>query len=160
MNRRNQEIVSDEELLAHLKKNYIYDAERGVVMNRKLNRVVKGSNDTQGYKYTCIRLKGQHLPIRLHRLVWVLVYGRFPTQIDHINGVETDNRIENLREVSAKENADNRVWAWKPNSRTGLPGVYKDGSDFRICNLGVRFFFHDKYEAFQTLINFGRMFKS
>ena len=33
MNRRNQEIVSDEALLAHLKKHYIYDAERGVVLD-------------------------------------------------------------------------------------------------------------------------------
>ena len=49
MNRRNQDIVSDEALVAHLKRNYIYDAERGVLVNRKLNRVVKGTINGMGY---------------------------------------------------------------------------------------------------------------
>ena len=96
MNRRNQEIVSDEALVAHLVKNYTYDAKRGVVVNRKLRRVVKGTIDTRGYLNTRIRLDDQHPNIRLHHIVWVVVHGRLPMQIDHINGDKTDNRIENL----------------------------------------------------------------
>ena len=159
MNRRDQTIVSDEALVAHLVKNYTYDRERGVVVNRRLNRVVKGSVNSIGYVKTRLWIGGQHPTIRLHHIVWVVVYGRLPTQIDHINGDKTDNRLENLREVSASENDANRVWAWKPNARTGLPGVSDAKSGFQISSSGQRLYFSDKYEAFFHLILLGRMFK-
>ena len=160
MNRRDQTIVSNEALVAHLVKNYTYDRERGVVVNRRLNRVVKGSVNSVGYMHTRIRLGAQFPTIRLHHMVWVLMYGRLPTQIDHINGDKTDNRLENLREVTYSENDANRVWAWKPNARTGLPGVYahKDGR-FKISHSGKCLYFRDKHEAFFHLILLGRMFK-
>ena len=159
MNRRNQEILSDEALVAHLKKHYIYDAERGVVVNRKLNRVVKGTINSAGYVQTCLRVSGQHPNIQLHHMVWAVVYGYFPEVIDHINGDKTDNRLENLREVSQSENIKNTVHPWRPNARTGLPGVYKHSSGFRISNSGKRLSFRDKYEAFHAVVLLGRMFK-
>lgn len=39
-----------------------------------------------------------------HRVIWCMVYGYWPDQIDHINGVRDDNRIVNLRDVSNQEN--------------------------------------------------------
>lgn len=45
-----------------------------------------------------------------HHLIFLLYHGRLPAKgmvIDHINGVKTDNRIENLREVSRQGNALN-----------------------------------------------------
>ena len=159
MNRRNQEIVSDERLVAHLVKNYTYDRERGVVVNRKLNRVVKGCMNSAGYMLTRLRIGGQLPSIPLHHMVWVTVHGRFPTQIDHIIGDASDNRIENLREVSYSENNKNKIHPWRPNARTGLPGVYEEASGFRIKNSSTRFFFRDKYEAFHAVVLLGRMFK-
>ena len=160
MNRRNQEIVSDEALVAYLVKNYTYDAERGVVVNRKLNRVVKGCINGRGYMDTRLWLAGKQPHIQLHHMVWVVTHGCFPKVIDHINGDASDNRIENLREVSAKENSDNRMWAWRPNPRTGVPGVSAVNRGFHIRLFTKRFFFTDKYEAFHTLILLGRTFKS
>lgn len=45
-----------------------------------------------------------------HRLIWFLHYKNWPkNQIDHINGNRTDNKIENLREVTARQNSQNQV---------------------------------------------------
>ena len=57
-----------------------------------------------------------------HRLAWLYVYGYFPeNSIDHINRRRTDNRIENLREVSNSCNIRNS----KPhsNNTSGVKGV-------------------------------------
>ena len=158
MNRREQTIVSDEALVAHLVENYTYDRERGVVVNRRLNRVVKGTVNNVGYVITRLWICGQHPTIKLHHMVWMVVHGRLPTQIDHINGDKTDNRLENLREVTYSENDANRVWAWKPNARTGLPGVYAVNGVYRI-RLKSQIYFPDKYEAFFHSVLLGRMFK-
>ena len=150
--------MSDEALVAHIVKNYTYDRERGVVVNRRLRRVVKGGVFLRGYKKIDCRVDGRRCTVQYHRAVWAVVYGRFPTQIDHINGDKTDNRLENLREVTYSENDANRVWAWKPNARTGLPGVYAVNGVCRI-RLKSQIYFPDKYEAFFHLVILGRMFK-
>lgn len=45
-----------------------------------------------------------------HRVIWELHNGPIPEgmQIDHINHIRSDNRIENLRLVTAKENGRNK----------------------------------------------------
>ena len=159
MNRRDQTIVSDEALVAYIVKNYTYDRERGVVVNKKLRRVVKGTVDGRGYPHTRLRLEGQHPTIRLHHMVWAVVHGRFPSQIDHINGNPLDNRLENLREVSSSENMLNIVHRWKPNARTGLPGVCQKEREFVIF-VKKWIHFRDKYEAFFHSILLGRMFRN
>jgi hypothetical protein len=43
-----------------------------------------------------------------HRVAWALHHGNWPKdQIDHINGVKTDNRICNLREATNSQNGKN-----------------------------------------------------
>ena len=151
--------ANQEEIVAHLQERYTYDAEQGVVRNRK-GQVIKGFDDKDGYLLLNMWLAdGRHV-IKLHQLVWVLCRGCLPTQIDHLNGNPKDNRIENLREVSRSENDMNRMWTWKPNAKTGLPGVSQCKGGFLATVQGKPLFFRDKYEAFYTLTMFGRMFSA
>jgi hypothetical protein len=56
-----------------------------------------------------------------HRIIFLMHYGYLPKTIDHINGIKTDNRIENLREVTTSQNQHNRKI--NLNSSSGVKNV-------------------------------------
>jgi hypothetical protein len=61
-----------------------------------------------------------------HRLAWLHVHGAWPeADIDHLNGVRTDNRIANLRSVTRGVNLQN-LRAAQRNSKSGFLGVSWD----------------------------------
>ena len=58
------------------------------------------------------------------RLAWLLTHGRWPEGvIDHINGDPSDDRAENLRDVTFKTNSQNQRRAQLSNKSSGLLGV-------------------------------------
>ena len=72
-----------------------------------------------GYKVGCVR--GDRL--MAHRVAWAIYHGRWPQgQIDHINGDPSDNRIENLREVSQAINCRNK--RLRKDNASGIAGVH------------------------------------
>lgn len=78
-----------------------------------------GSTDAHGYRITHVFGR----MIKIHRLVWLIEFGEWPSaEIDHINGVKSDNRIENLRDASRITNAQN-IGKPNSNSTSGFRGV-------------------------------------
>ena len=153
-------------LAARIQRNYDYDDRSGKLVNRKTGKVVRGRKGAQRngeYRYLNMHFSasGKDCQFQMHKIVWAWHHGRFPTmQIDHVNGNGFDNRIENLREVSPSENMRNMVYPWKPNADTGLPGVYKNGSGYRIKIAHHHYYFRDRFEAFYHLTLLGRRFKN
>ena len=87
--------------------------------NRNAERPAGTVNKIIGYAIVCVDGKQRYA----HRLAWLYVYGQWPDgSIDHINGIRTDNRIENLRDVSHKTNMQNIRSANSRNS-SGFLGV-------------------------------------
>lgn len=84
---------------------------------------VAGSPSIKGY--VLIGIDGR--VYRAHRLAWLYVHGSWPEHyIDHINGVVTDNRIENLRDVSNTINMENQKYAPSHNKSCGVLGVSRE----------------------------------
>lgn len=79
---------------------------------------VAGSVGRRGYRNISI----DNVLFKAHRLVWLYVYGVWPSdQIDHINGDKDDNRLANLRVVTNAENCRNRSISTR--NATGVVGV-------------------------------------
>jgi len=150
------ERISLEELKVRLR----YEPETGRFFRLvKLNRSVSkyGIGTATGYVTTTGRRVVSLAPhglFREHRLAFLYMTGRWPGEVDHINGDQSDNRWCNLREVTHRQNQQNKLRPYA-NNKVGLLGVYKKRKRFaaRIVvdgkgiNLGV---FDCPHEAHAT----------
>ncbi len=78
---------------------------------------VVGTPTSRGYLRTKIGGKGYFV----HRIIWKLLNGNEPLEIDHINGDSLDNRITNLRSVSRSVNMKNQKL--RSDNKSGVPGI-------------------------------------
>ena len=161
MNKKHLTEAEQQELLLRMKKNYTYDAKSGRLTSSRYGRTIRGGKrDKGGYLSIHCNIDKRRINVFVHHAVWAVCKGRWPEQqIDHINGNKHDNRIENLREVSQSENNMNVLHPWKPNAKTGLPGVYKTKGGFQIVVASNRYHFRDRYLAFYHLTLLGRRYK-
>lgn len=84
----------------------------GNVRNIKRGNMLKGRLDMYGYYRVILYKKGlRYKSFQIHRLV-AMAFIHNPNnkpQVDHVNTIRVDNRVENLRWVTYKENNLNPV---------------------------------------------------
>lgn len=142
---------------ARLREVLKYDPVTGLFVNlvtrsnsSKAGQVIGALDNSTGY----LKLGLDGKTYNLHRLAWLHVHGEWPEgQIDHINGIRSDNRFCNLRDVPQRMNLQNRRSATS-GSKSGLLGVYWHGhsrlwhavigASGKTHSLG---YFKDKHEA-------------
>lgn len=102
-----------------------YDSLTGQFTPAGTRRRRGGFGWPTGNGYLCTEIDGER--IYLHRLAWFWVYDVWPIgELDHINGIVTDNRIENLREATVQQNRANRLIARRVRRSGTLKGAYRD----------------------------------
>ena len=121
-----------ETVVDELRARFVYCPLTGIISYRRTSRGprkmrVSGQQATwRGHASEYHIIKVTKHVLMAHRAAWMMytgcVLGR-EDQIDHINGIRSDNRIDNLRVVSSKLNAQNRRSATTGSSSRFL-GVY------------------------------------
>jgi len=109
-----------------LKRLLHYDPETGV-FTWKVNTGKKAMvGQVAGTLTEGRRVVGIHgRPYKAHRLVWLYLHGHMPSnEIYHINGVQDDNRLINLRLAARNEEGKN-LYALFPNSISDRQGKTK-----------------------------------
>jgi hypothetical protein len=93
-----------------LKEVLHYNQDTGIFtwinpVRKTMLNVIAGTMSHERYVVIKINKK----TYRAHRLAWLYVYGNFPSSIlDHINGIKSDNKINNLRKATSQQNNFNR----------------------------------------------------
>lgn len=115
------------ELTQDILKEYVsYSEDTGLFERIKCAHPTKWAGKAIGhvdhYGYVVIRLPDGKI-YKAHRLAWLYVHGRLPpNDLDHINGIPSDNRICNLRDATRSENRQN-IRQGAKNSSHGFLGV-------------------------------------
>ena len=115
--------------------------------NRKYNRLTqcKPRKRKDGYLDVRVQTKLNHALV--HRVIWETFVGEIPEgyQLDHINTVRDDNRLENLRVVTKKENMNN------PITKTHISDASKKAMQNEETRKKISDSFKKNHEAMESL---------
>lgn len=124
------ELIWNSRPLEMFKSKRIFKSWNARFANKQAGYVIK-HDDGKSYRTVTINYKHYYA----HRAIWFYMTGKWPNQIDHINGQGADNRWENLRNVDASINSQNV--RQRSNNTSGITGISFDKATgrwmVRIC---------------------------
>lgn len=98
------------------------DARETRRWNTRYAGKVAQARDEDGYSKITIMTGKKNNIFKGHRICWLLHYGEWPmAEIDHVNHVRDDNRIDNIRLSDRSEQNMNR--SLPANNKSGFIGV-------------------------------------
>ena len=100
-------------------KSLFYYQSGFLVWNKSVGAIRAGKKveSISNRGYVVVQVSGKRY--LAHRIIWLLLNGRMPAMIDHIDGDKQNNLIENLREV------DNTLNHWNERRRSTNISGYK-----------------------------------
>ena len=103
-------MTREEKCKLAIERGFTYNSETGIIYSR-YNKIVK-RKQSNGYIKFGLSVNKKTINLLGHHFAWYCFYGNCNiNQIDHINGIRTDNKIFNLRNVTSKQNSWNRTKA-------------------------------------------------
>lgn len=99
----------------------------GRIKGRK-DQILNGYRNEKGYCLVNVVINGKYRMRKVHRLVMEAFVGPSKKAVDHINAIREDNRLENLRYVTAQENAENtkRLKRFRTGTKSQFSKLTKD----------------------------------
>jgi hypothetical protein len=162
--------ISDEELQKLIKERCLYDSETGFVTWKEPEKYrVKHQQGQAGWVQTIGKRKYRTMVIKYrsimaHRIAWFLYHNEWPTkEIDHIDGDGLNNKINNLRHVSKRENALNKDvhrsgrlfgCCFNKESKKWQAAIRIDGKKIMLGTFNTEIEAHQKYvEVYKRITN-------
>ena len=147
--------------IERLNELFSYDSSNGLVTRKcdigKRAKGCKAGDIVGSYNDGHLRVFIDGSPYQLHRIVWLMHTGNdpFPYEIDHINRIRDDNRIDNLRLVTTQDNLKNK--SLYSTNKSGYPGVLKRGKRYtaQYKHNGVKHYigtFDSALDAYEAIV--------
>lgn len=122
---------------------FSYNPDTGFLQRRRprKNKVAIGCCTLSSSGHYQVFVDGALYPA--HSVIWAMIIGEWPPEIDHRNQIKTDNRWDNLRKATRQQNRANTPR--HKDSSSPYKGIWARGKkwraritvDYRPINLGT-----------------------
>lgn len=128
-----------------------YACDDGAIFDNQKKRYLTKSICNNGYEYVHVNINGKNKMRTVHRLIGLAFVGGYKPGLDinHKDGIKTNNKYTNLEWVTRKENI---IHSYKHGLRQSQKGTKKPGNAKPIIGIdvdGIRHLFPTQNDAAQ-----------